>query len=122
MRSRTSCSVTEKMKKTEKVCTGFVYMLQCSDGSLYTGWTTDIDRRVRMHNEGRGARYTRSRRPVKPVYLEPAVSREEALRREAAIKKLSRKDKLKLIDSEQNAVEVYRRIGNDHSEDGIRDT
>lgn len=76
----------------------FVYMLRCADGTLYTGITTDIDRRLAEHNgEGDlGARYTRSRRPVALAYSEPAASRAEASRREAAIKQLDRIRKLAL--------------------------
>ena len=80
-----------------------VYMLQCADGSLYTGITTDLIRRVAEHNgEGdAGARYTRSRRPVKLVYQETVVSRADAARREALIKRLSRAHKLALCMSGQ---------------------
>ena len=76
----------------------WVYMLRCADGSLYTGITTDVARRVAEHNgeSGSGARYTRSRRPVQLVYLEAAASRTEASRREAAIKRLDRARKLAL--------------------------
>jgi len=79
----------------------FIYMLRCADGSLYTGITTDVVRRVAEHNgDGApGARYTRSRRPVKLVYLEAVASRSEATRREAAIKRLDRERKLALCDS-----------------------
>ncbi len=75
-----------------------VYMLRCADGSLYTGITTDVDRRVAEHNGegGLGARYTRSRRPVQLVYQEIVASRAEATRREAAIKRLDRARKLAL--------------------------
>lgn len=75
-----------------------VYMLRCADGSLYTGITTDIARRVAEHNGegGLGARYTRSRRPVELVYVEAAASRAAAARREAAIKQLDRARKLAL--------------------------
>lgn len=77
-----------------------VYMLRCADGSLYTGITTDVARRVAEHNgEGTlGARYTRSRRPVQLVYLEAAADRAEATRREAAIKRLDRARKLALCE------------------------
>ena len=78
--------------------TGYVYMLECRDGSLYTGWTTDITRRLRVHNSGQGARYTRSR------LLEEAGERSPALRREAAIKKLSRIQKEKLVASGRNLL------------------
>ena len=76
-------------------------MLRCADGSLYTGITTDVDRRVAEHNGDGvlGARYTRSRRPVEPVYVEAAASRAEAARREAAIKRLDRARKLALCAS-----------------------
>ncbi len=78
-----------------------VYMLRCADGSLYTGITTDVTRRIVEHNgEGdAGARYTRSRRPVQLVYVEAAASRAEAARREAAIKRLDRMHKLALCAS-----------------------
>ncbi len=73
-----------------------VYMLLCADGTLYTGWTTDVEKRVAAHNAGRGAKYTRGRGPVTLVYSEECGGREEAMRREAAIKKLPRKKKLLL--------------------------
>jgi len=73
-----------------------VYMLRCADGTLYTGITTDVDRRIAEHNGegGPGARYTRSRRPVQLVYVEVAANRADASRREAAIKQLDRARKL----------------------------
>jgi len=75
----------------------YVYMLRCGDGSLYTGSTTDVERRLREHQGGTGARYTRSRPPVTLAYAEEALDRSAAQRREAAIKKLPRAQKLKLI-------------------------
>lgn len=75
----------------------YVYMLRCGDGSLYTGSTTDVERRLREHQGGTGARYTRSRPPVTLAYAEKAPDRSAAQRREAAIKKLPRAQKLKLI-------------------------
>ena len=75
----------------------YVYMLRCGDGSLYTGSTTDVDRRLREHQSGTGARYTRSRPPVTLAYVEEAPDRSAAQRREAAIKKLSRDQKWSLI-------------------------
>lgn len=77
----------------------YVYMVRCADGTLYTGCTTDPERRIRVHNQGRGAKYTRSRLPVTLVYSEPAENRSAALRRERAIKALTRAEKLALIDS-----------------------
>ena len=74
-----------------------VYMLRCADSTLYTGSTDDIERRLAVHNAGRGAKYTRSRLPAVLVYSEEYATKNEALRREAAIKKLTRIQKLKLM-------------------------
>ncbi len=74
----------------------FVYIVRCADNTLYTGWTTDVERRVRTHNAGRGAQYTRRRMPVELVYLESQPCRADAMRREAAIKRWPRKRKLAL--------------------------
>ena len=76
----------------------YVYILRCGDGSLYTGWTNHLEERVAAHRAGRGAKYTRGRGPVELVYWECFSTREEAMRREYAIKRLSRADKLKLIE------------------------
>ncbi|HJP37583.1 MAG TPA: GIY-YIG nuclease family protein [Gammaproteobacteria bacterium] len=76
-----------------------VYILCCSDNSLYTGIAKNVERRISLHNAGRGAKYTRSRRPVRLVYSESVVTRAEALRRESAIKRLERDEKKKLIDT-----------------------
>lgn len=75
----------------------YVYILQCSDGTLYTGSTDDIDRRVQAHNSGKGAKYTRGRTPVTVVYREVCCDKSAALKREHAIKTLSRQEKLSLI-------------------------
>ena len=75
----------------------FTYILKCSDGSLYTGWTNDLERRVKAHNAGKGAKYTKSRRPVELVYFESFSTKQEAMRREWEIKQLSRVEKCKLI-------------------------
>jgi len=75
----------------------FVYLLRCADGSLYTGIAKDVDRRCQQHNAGTASRYTRSRLPVVVVYREAHASRSLALRREAAIKALSRRQKEALI-------------------------
>ena len=74
-----------------------VYILECRDGSLYTGCTNDLPRRLATHNAGKGAAYTRSRRPVKVAFCEPAEDRGAALRREAALKRLTRAEKLALL-------------------------
>lgn len=76
----------------------YTYIVQCSDGTYYTGWTNSLEKRVRVHNSGRGAKYTRSRRPVKLVYYEVFDDRTEAMRREAAIKKMDRSQKEKLVE------------------------
>lgn len=76
-----------------------VYILRCADGTLYTGATNDIARRLLRHASGAGARYTRSRLPVKLAYEERCRGRSQALRREAAIKRLSRAEKLELCGS-----------------------
>ena len=71
----------------------FVYLLRCSDGSFYCGWTNDIEKRVRAHNTGKASRYTKSRRPVKLAYFEKAKSKSGALKREYQIKQLTHKQK-----------------------------
>ena len=82
-----------------------VYIVECSDGSFYTGITTDIDRRILEHNYSlKAAKYTRSRRPVRLVYEESASNRSEASKREYAIKRLKRKNKSSLILSEKNEL------------------
>lgn len=75
----------------------YVYILRCADGTLYTGSTDDVARRLAVHNSGKGAKYTRSRRPLELVYTEELDSYSAALKREYAIKQLSRQEKLNLI-------------------------
>ena len=84
--------------KEVKALSWYVYMLRCADGSLYTGCTDDVMRRFAVHQSGRGAKYTRSRLPVELVYQEVVADRSAALRREAAIKHLTRQEKLKMIE------------------------
>lgn len=72
-------------------------MLKCSDGTLYTGWTNDLEKRVEAHNSGKGAKYTKARRPVELAYYEEFETKEQAMKREYAIKQLGRKEKKKLI-------------------------
>jgi putative endonuclease len=74
----------------------FVYLLRCVDGTIYTGWTNDVTRRVRAHQQGQGARYTRTRRPVELIYHECLPSRRAAMHREVEIKRMSRARKLAL--------------------------
>ena len=75
----------------------YIYILRCADGTLYTGWTNDPDRRLAAHQAGRGGKYTRARLPVEMVYTERFDTKQEAMRREWEIKQLSREEKLKLI-------------------------
>jgi len=78
----------------------YTYLLECADKTLYCGWTNDLEKRVKAHNSGRGAKYTKPRRPVTLVYYEEFETKVEAMRREAAIKRLSRKQKDALIKGE----------------------
>ena len=87
----------------------FVYILRCGDGSLYTGCTNDLPRRLEAHRSGRGAKYTRSRPPVTLAYREAAAGRSAALRREAAIKRLTRRQKLALIEGGESSMTEMRR-------------
>ena len=73
--------------------TAYTYMLLCADGSFYTGWTSDLQARLQSHNSGHGSKYTRSRLPVRLVYWEEYAEKNAAMRREAAIKKLSHQQK-----------------------------
>lgn len=77
----------------------YCYMVECSDGSYYTGWTTEPARRLKQHNSGRGASYTRQRRPVRLVYVEEQTDRSSAMKRERAIKTLSHAQKSRLAAS-----------------------
>ena len=77
----------------------YAYLVRCADGTLYAGWTNDLSRRVAAHNAGHGAKYTRSRRPVILCYCEAFPTRAEAMRREAALKRLPRAKKLALCEA-----------------------
>lgn len=74
----------------------YTYIVECSDGTLYTGWTTSLEKRVKAHNSGKGAKYTRSRGPVKLVYFETFETKQEAMHREWEIKQMTREEKKKL--------------------------
>ena len=75
----------------------YVYILRCNDDSLYTGWTNNLEKRIKAHSDGKGAKYTRARVPVELVYFEVFEDKIEAMKREYAIKQLKRKEKLELI-------------------------
>lgn len=76
----------------------YVYILRCKDDSLYTGWTNNLEKRIKVHSDGKGAKYTRARLPVELVYFEEYENKIDAMRREYAIKKMKRKEKLMLIE------------------------
>ena len=84
-------------ENTLQQTSNYTYILRCADGTLYTGWTNDLQKRIAAHNAGTGGKYTRSRRPVTLVYYETFPTKEEAMRREYAIKQLSREEKEALI-------------------------
>lgn len=77
----------------------YVYILECVDGTLYTGYTNNLDKRIKVHNKGKGAKYTRARLPVKLVYYEELTTKSQALKREYAIKSMNRQDKIELINA-----------------------
>ena len=80
----------------------YTYILRCRDGTLYCGWTNDLEKRLAAHNAGLGAKYTKSRLPVELVYSETYGTKEEAMRREFRIKRLTRAEKLKLIEDKNH--------------------
>lgn len=80
----------------------YTYILKCQDGTFYTGWTNCLEKRIMMHNAGKGAKYTKSRRPVELVYFEKFFDKKLAMKREWAIKQLTRKEKEQLIKNHQN--------------------
>ena len=90
----------EKTKMEEN----YVYMLRCRDGSLYTGWTNDLDKRVKTHQSGQGGRYTRSRLPVQLAYFETYPTKQEAMRREWELKRLSKAEKEKLVRGDHSPL------------------
>ena len=99
-------STESARKKAEKpsgnaAARNYTYILKCGDGSLYTGWTNDIAARLEQHRSGKGAKYTKSRKPVKLVYFETFLTKQEAMRREWEIKQLSRVEKWKLIQAKK---------------------
>ena len=75
----------------------YTYIVKCADSTLYTGWTNDLDKRIKAHNSGKGAKYTKTRRPVKLVYYEEHETKKEAMSREYAIKQLKREQKEQLM-------------------------
>lgn len=90
----------------------YCYIVECADGTYYTGWAIDPAQRVEIHNKGRGARYTRTRLPVKLVYVEEQPDRKTAMKREIAIKKMGREGKRKLAGGSGRIHKLTRRQGN----------
>ena len=80
----------------------YTYIVKCSDGSLYTGWTNNLEKRIKDHNAGRGAKYTKARRPVVLVHKEEFPTKQEAMKREWEIKRLSRKEKLSMFENSKS--------------------
>lgn len=83
----------------------YVYIIECSDNTLYTGWTNDLQKRLNSHNNGTGAKYTRGRTPIELMYFEQFETKPEAMKREYKIKQMSREKKLKLISEGSEAIE-----------------
>lgn len=82
----------------------YTYMVRCQDGSLYTGWTNDIEHRIEAHNSGRGAKYTKARRPVKLVYYETFLTKQEAMKREYEIKRMTKREKESLLGTREKPI------------------
>ncbi len=80
----------------------YTYILECKDGTYYTGWTNNLEKRLKDHNDGKGAKYTKARRPVVLIYHEMFKTKEEAMRREYAIKHMTRKEKEELIKNKDH--------------------
>ena len=93
----------DRIPNTSQV--NYTYIVKCSDETLYTGWTNDLEKRLRAHNSGKGAKYTKTRRPVKLVYYEEHETKNEAMSREYAIKQLTRREKELLIQGNGNLCE-----------------
>ena len=90
--------------------TNYTYVVRCGDGSYYTGWTNHLKKRIQDHNDGKGAKYTKSRRPVELIYYETFATKEEAMSREYAIKQLTRKQKEHLIQSGNGKKDCQKKL------------
>ena len=93
-------------KSMKEEIKNYTYMLLCADGTYYTGWTNQIRKRIRAHNSGKGAKYTKGRGPLKLVYLEISDTKEAAMKRAAAIQKLTRRENEALIQTEESLALV----------------
>lgn len=99
---------TEKTERIENEQMAYTYMVRCKDGSLYTGWTNNLEKRIKAHNEGKGAKYTRNRGPVELVYAETHGTKQEAMSREARIKQFTKKEKEELADRYQRELQMHK--------------
>ena len=95
----------------------YAYIVECKDGTYYTGWTNNLEKRLRDHNDGKGAKYTKARLPVSLVYYEEFQTKEEAMRREYAIKRMSRNEKYELISGCEEPLTSH--IRNDINKGGL---
>ena len=82
----------------------YTYIVRCKDGSLYTGWTNDIEKRIKAHNEGKGAKYTRAHKPVKVAWQMEFDTKSEALKAECKIKNMTHEQKIKLVNNENTLI------------------
>lgn len=98
----------------------YAYLLLCADGTLYAGWTNDLRRRLRAHNDGTGAKYTRVRRPVRFVYAESFATKEEAQQREYQMKKMRRRDRLSLVRSGRDRPGMAALLEGINTEDAVQ--
>ena len=98
---------SENKKCVQKDEMAYTYIIECADGSFYTGWTNHLEERIRNHNAGKGAKYTRSRLPVKLLHYEVFHTKKEAMKREYAIKQLRKKDKRLIIENQSCEVREY---------------
>lgn len=87
----------------------YTYLVRCSDNSLYAGWTNDLEKRLKAHNDGTGAKYTKSRKPVTLAYFETFETKSEAMKREAALKKMTHQQKEKLVTQFQKTDWMYHK-------------
>ena len=96
--------------------TNYTYLLRCSDGTLYCGWTNDLEKRLAAHNAGKGGKYTRARRPVTLVWREAFDTKQEAMRREFRLKRMPRGEKLRLIEQDGGRIDSLSEGGRDKCE------
>ena len=97
-------NTTEKNNNKGRKQLNYTYILECKDGTYYTGWTNNLEKRIKDHNEGKGAKYTKARLPVSLIYHEEFQTKEEAMRREYAIKHMTRTEKTKLISGYRERI------------------